>query len=123
MQTLTASDRIHNARACVLAATDACKTADLIQLERAIHLLDSAVREIGEAEAEVRSARPKDAAQLRSETALMKREIVIMVRVIDGCSAVCRSLSLRHGDTAVCYTPQGRAVAPVPSVTACELQG
>jgi len=114
---------VQNARANVRLATQVCGTADMASLERTLNLLETTDAVLRQAEAGVRSGSPHDPAGLRRETVLLKREIAGMLRVIDGCAAVCRSLSMRLGGTALEYTPQGRVVAAPPSSAACELQG
>jgi len=117
------SDRVRNARACILAAAHACTAPDLVQLERALHLLESAAAEIRDAETAHRGATPADTAELKKQITLMKRELAALMRVIDGCAAICRGLSVRRGGTSLAYTAQGRELATLRSQTACELHG
>ena len=123
MSRRTASDCVHSARANVHLATKACGAAEMSQLQRGLQLLETAAADILEAAAGIRSSMPKDPAALRLEITLMKREIAGMMRVIDGCAAVCRGLSVQLGCTALSYTPQGHAVATPSTTTACGLQG
>lgn len=123
MQRRPASDCVGIARANIRLATQICGTADLARLQQALDLLEAAATQMRQAEAEARSRMPKDPAGLRLETALLKREIAGMMRVIDGCAALRRGLCVRLGCTALTYTPQGRAVAAPPSAAACEMQG
>ena len=123
MTHLTPSDRIRNARACVLAATAACAAADLAQLQRALRLLEGAAAEIGLAEREIRAANPACSSELRAESRLLKREVGRILRVVDGCAATCRGLSVRLFDAPLSYTSQGAIVAVGARSGACELQG
>jgi hypothetical protein len=92
-------------------------------LEQTLRLLEAAAAAMRQAEMEVRAGMLSDPAGLRRETVLLKREIAVMLRVVDGCAALCRGYSMRLGSRALAYTPQGRAIAARPSASACELQG
>jgi hypothetical protein len=92
-------------------------------LERALKLLEATAADMRQAEAEVRSESPDDPTEMRREIALLKREIAGMMRVVDGCAALCRGLSIRLGCTTLAYTPQGRTVTAPAVSAACELQG
>jgi hypothetical protein len=123
MTHLTPSDRIRNARACILAATAACAAADLAQLPRALLLLEGAAAEIGLAEREIRAASPACPSELQTESRLLKREVGRVLRVVDGCTATCRSLSLRLIDAPQSYTRKGAIVAVNSPLGVCGLQG
>jgi hypothetical protein len=118
-----ASECVRVARESISLAVQACGVADAAHLRRALGFLETAVTDVRRAEAEVRSAMPGDPARLRRETALLKRQVAIMLRVIDGCAALRRGLSVRLGCTAPSYTPQGRPVAAPPPAAACEMHG
>jgi len=122
MQRRPASDCVRMARANIRLATQVCGAADMPRLQRALRLLETAAAEMRQAEAEVRSGILVDPRGLRRETALLKREIAAMMRVIDGCAALRRGLCAWLGCTGLTYTPQGRAVAAPPSSAACEMQ-
>jgi hypothetical protein len=122
MQRRPASDCVRIARANIRLAAQICGAADMTRLQRALDFLEAAAAGMRRAEAEARSGMPEDPAGLRREIALLKREIAGMMRVIDGCAALHRGLCVRLGCTALTYTPQGRAVAALPSAVACEMQ-
>lgn len=119
----SAFDSVRIARANVRLAAQVCATAVLDDLQRAIDLLETSAVAMRQAEADLRARKPANPAELRRETSLLKREIASLLRVIDGCAALCRSLSLRLGCTGAAYTPQGREAAAPPSSAACGLQG
>jgi hypothetical protein len=123
MQRQGVSDRVRMARAIVRQATRICGAADTACLQSAIDLLEAAAGAMRLAEAEAGPGILEDPTELRGETALLKREIAGMMRVIDGCAALRRGLSVRLGGTTLTYTPQGRAVAAPRSAAACEMQG
>jgi hypothetical protein len=123
MQRRTAFDCVRVARANVRRAAQVCAAADRESLQGALHLLEGAAAGMYQAEAEVRSGMPSDPAPLRREIAMLKRETSGMMRVIDGCAAVCRGLAVRRGCTAPGYTSQGRAAAAPSAGAACEIQG
>jgi hypothetical protein len=122
MERQAASDCVRTVRANVRQATRMCGAADTAGLRRAIGLLEAAAAEMRRAEADARRGMPGDAAELRRETALLKREIACMMRVIDGCAALGRGLSLRLSGAALGYTCQGRTILAT-SAAACEMQG
>ncbi len=117
------SDCVRTARANVRLAAQICAGADLTALQRARNLLETTVVEMLQAEAEVRAMMPDDCAELRREIALLKREIAGVMRVVDGCAALCRGLSMRLGLTPLAYTPVGSSVAPSSPAAVCELHG
>ena len=117
------SDCVRMVRANVRQATRMCGAADPARLQGAIDLLEVAAAGMRRAEAEARSNMPGDPAELRRESALLKREIASMTRVIDGCAALRRGLGVRLGGAALTYTSQGRTVTAPPSAAACEMQG
>jgi len=123
MQRTPAADSVRIARENISLAIQACGVADTAHLRRAISFLETAVTDVRRAEAEVLSATPPDPAKLRRETILLKRQVAIMMRVIDGCAALRRGLSVRLGCTAPAYTSQGRPAGAPPPVSACEMQG
>jgi hypothetical protein len=118
-----ASDYVRVARTNISLAVKACGVADEAHIRRALAFLETAVAEIRHAEAGVRSAAFGDPAKLRRETLLLKRDIAIMLRVIDGCASLRRGLALRLGCSAPAYTPQGHSAAPPLPPSACEMQG
>jgi hypothetical protein len=117
-----ASDCVRIARANISLVTRTFAAADMTYLRHALDLLETAVTEMRQAEAEVRAGMPRDPAKLRRETVLLKREIAGMMRVLDGCAALRRGLSVRLGCTAVAYTPQGREVVALPYAAASEMK-
>jgi hypothetical protein len=123
MQRTAAIDCVRTARESISLAIRACGAADPAHLHRAIGFLETAFINVHHAEAEIRASVPLDSAKLRREAMLLKRQVAIMMRVIDGCAALRRGLSARLGDTAPAYTPQGRPVAGPPPAAACEMQG
>ncbi len=123
MQKRPAPECVRIARANVRLATQICGAADMASLERALNLLEATASAMRQAEAEVRSGSPNDPGGLRRETGLLKREIAGMLRVMDGCAAVCRSLSMRRGCTALEYTAQGRAALAPSFFAASGLRG
>jgi hypothetical protein len=123
VQRRAASDSVRIARLSVSQAIQACGATDTAHLRRALGFLATAVADMRRAEAEIRACKPEDPAKLKREAILLKRQIAIMMRVIDGCAALRRGLSVRLGCSAPAYTPQGRPVAPPPPAAACEMQG
>jgi len=123
MERRPASDCVRTARANIRLANQICEGADLARLQEAFTLLETTVAEMRQAETEVRTGMTDGSADLRRETKLLKREIAGAMRVVDGCAALCRGLSIRLGLTALTYTPQGRSVAATLSAAECELQG
>jgi hypothetical protein len=123
MQGRPAAECIHFARANIRQASQVCRGADLSRLQLALNLLESAAVEMRKAEADVRSGHPGDRDALCRETAQLKREVSAIMRMIDGCAAVCRGLSVRLGCTPLSYTPEGRAVPASAPLAACQLQG
>jgi hypothetical protein len=119
----SAIDHVCAARKNVSQAIHACGRADEAGLLRAIGFLETSVAYLRQAEAEIRASLPPDRAKLRCEALLLKRQVAIMMRVIDGGAALRRGLSVRLGSTAPGYTPQGR-LAPRPAPAAVsEMQG
>jgi hypothetical protein len=116
-------ERLRVARTNIRLASQSCTAPDLASLQRAIHLLETAADAMRQVEREVRSAAPPDSSALWREAAMLKREVAGMMRVIDGCAALWRGLSVRLGCTALTYTPRGHAIAASPSAAACEMQG
>jgi hypothetical protein len=123
MKRTAAIDCVRTARESISLAIRACGAADTAHLNRAVGLLEAAVINVRQAEAEIRASVPLDPAKLRRETNLLKRQTAIMMRVIDGCAALRRGLSARLGDPDPAYTPQGRPVVTPPSAAAFEMQG
>lgn len=119
----SASDCVRTARANVRLAAQTCGAADMDALRRSIDLLETGAAAMREAEAEVHAGMTDNPAELGAETSELKREIASLLRVVDGCAALCRGLSVRFGCTGSAYTPLGSAVAAPPRSTACELQG
>ena len=118
-----AAESVRIARASIRQASQLCRGADLDRLQRALDFLESAAAGMREAEAQVRSGPPADAAGICREAALLKRDVAGMIRAIDSCAALCRGISVRLGCAPLSYTPQGRAVPASPSVAACQMQG
>ena len=123
MQPPAAFNCVRISRENISLAIQACGAADTAHLQRAVSFLENAVAEVRQAEAQVRANTPSNCATLRRETILLKRQIAIMMRVIDGCASLRRGLSVRLGSTAPAYTPQGRPAAAPPQAAACEMQG
>jgi hypothetical protein len=120
---MAAIDSVRTARESISLAIRACAAVDAAHLHRATGFLEAAVMNVRLAEAEIRAIPPLDSAKLRRETILLKRQIGIMMRVIDGCAALRRGLSARLGDPAPAYTPQGHPVGAPPGAAAIELHG
>jgi len=117
------SDRVRAARANLRLSAQLCGGADISDLHRAFNLLETSVAEMRQAGAEVRHGIPDDCAEFLREIALLKHEIAGTMRVVDGCAALYRGVSMRLGLTSLTYAPKGSSVAQVPSAAACELQG
>ena len=127
MQPKPASAHMRIARANIRRVTQSCRTADLTGLQRALELLQSTLSEMHLAEDAVCRAKLYERSELRREAALLKREVACLMRVIDGCAALHRGLSVRLGCTPLTYSPQsyspqGRSVA-APAAAAYEMQG
>jgi hypothetical protein len=116
---------IRAARANVRLATAICGTADIRGLQDILILLEGAAAEMSLAEAAVRDGMVDEGDSLRQETLLLKREIVRMVSVVDGCAALHRGLAVRLGCASLTYTPRGvvDAAAPISAIAAYEMQG
>jgi hypothetical protein len=122
MRRPAAIDCVRAARENISLAIQACGAADAAHLRRSIGFLETAVTDMRRAEAQVGASTPSDSAKLGREVILLKRQIAIMMRVIDGCASLRRGLSVRLGCAASAYTRQGRpAEAPSPAA-ACEMQ-
>jgi hypothetical protein len=111
------------ARRSVRSAIQICGTADLTELRRALDLLTATATEMRLAEAAILTDKPGEPGELRREAALLKREVACLMRVIDGCAALHRGLSIRLGCTALTYSPQGRTIENSSTAAACEMQG
>jgi hypothetical protein len=111
------------ARGNVRSAIQICGTADLTELRRALDLLTATASEMRLAEAAILTDKPGEPGELRREAALLKREVACLMRVIDGCAALYRGLSVRLGCAALTYSPQGRAIENSSAAAACEMQG
>jgi len=117
------SDCVRTARANLRLAAQTCGGADANGMQRAFNLLEATVAEMSHAEMEISGGTPVDCAELHREISLLKREIAVTMRVIDGCAALYRGLSMRLGLTSLEYTPTAGSVTPPPKSPACELQG
>ena len=128
-----ASGHIRTARANIRLAAQMCGTADLNRLQQALELLQTTASEMQLAETGVRSGLVSDRGEVQREeiqreevqreTALLRREVACLMRVIDGCAALNRGLGMRLGCTALTYTPGGYAGSTPFSTSACEMQG
>jgi hypothetical protein len=123
MQPKAALGHMRAARRNVRSAIQICGTADLTELQRALDLLTATASEMRLAEAAILTEKPGEPGELRREAALLKREVACLMRVIDGCAALHRGLSVRLGCTALTYSPQGRTIATSADAAACEMQG
>jgi len=113
---------VRAARVALRQAIQTCGSADLAGLQRAVRLLETVAGEMQFAEAAVQSSSPGDPAGLRLETSQLKTEVAWALRVIDGCAALHRGLSIRLVGSTSGYTAQGHAVA-ASSAASCEMQG
>ena len=123
MSPATASEHIGAARAKLQLATQLCGAADLAVLQRILGLLEATRSDMHLAEDAVRSGAFLDRLELQREAAVLKRDIACMMRVVDGCAALHRGLSVQLGGTASAYTAQGRQIPAEHSTAACEMQG
>ena len=123
MQPESACGHISTVRTNIRLATQLCGSADLTDLQRALNLLEATRSEMHRAEAAVRSGKLNRRADLQRESALLKRELACLMRVIDGCAALHRGLGIRLGCSSLSYSPQGPSLAALPAAAACEMQG
>jgi hypothetical protein len=123
MRPPTASEHIGAARAKLQLAIQLSGAADLAVLQHILDLMEATKSEMYLAEAAIRQGAPDERTQLRREAALLQREIGSMMRVVDGCAALHRGLSVQFGATSSSYTSQGRPVPAALISAACEMQG
>jgi hypothetical protein len=116
------SSRVSAARANIRRAMKFCATPELAGLHSALDLLQISVSEMRAVEAELRAGPAGSGDGVRRETVLLKREIACLVRVVDGCAALYRGLSVQLGCESATYTAQGCAAKKPAAVTAYEMQ-
>jgi hypothetical protein len=103
----TPFERIQSARKAVQCAFDAWDAANLDQIHACRSLLDDSVADLSAAADSVSAGPERLPAEARPVLADLKRNVTMMLRVVDACAAFQRGLALQRGQADPNYNASG----------------